>query len=378
MKPKKMILCIIPNKKCNLKCKYCYISQMPDWYQQDYQFKYGIEHIAKCLAPERFGGPCLINLTGEGETMIQAGIVELCSMLARQGHYIEFVTNLTVSKVLNDFLALPADVLAHIEFKVSFHYQELIRLNMLERFWENLEKVQRAACSFTLELMPNDELIPDIDKIIQLCESKVGAKCHLTVGRADYTTSRGLLTTMSKEDYIKTWSVFESPMFDLKMELLNVKRKEFCYAGDWTLFVNMYSGEATPCYGQPFKQNIFDDPSKPIKFCAVGHHCVQPFCINGHAHISLGVIPEYKCPTYAAIRNRRRQDGTEWLEPELKEVFDMKLSGTNTEYTKRQKRISSMQWYLNSLSSGLKYPQKVIRKMKLSIERKKREHKSTK
>jgi organic radical activating enzyme len=370
MQPKKMILCIIPNKKCNLKCKYCYISQIPDWYKQDYEFKYSIEHIAQCLAPERFGGPCLVNLTGEGETMIQAGIVELCRLLAAQGHYIEFVTNLTVTKVVDEFMSLPDDILSHIEFKVSFHYHELKRLDILDKFWSNLDKVQHASCSFTLELMPNDELVPEIGDIIELCKSKVGAKCHLTVGRADNTISRGLLTSMTEDEYAKTWSVFESSMFDLKMKLLNVKRREFCYAGDWTLFVNMYSGEATPCYGQPYKQNIFDDPSKPIKFCAVGHHCVQPYCINGHAHISLGVIPEYASPTYAEIRNREREDGSEWFKPALKEVFDIKLSDTNLEYTKREKIISSMQWYVHAIASGLKHPKRVIQKIKLFFAKK--------
>ena len=63
-KPKRMILCLIPNNMCNLKCEYCYISQMPDFLKKDLELKYSMEHIARCFSQERLGGPCLFNLTG--------------------------------------------------------------------------------------------------------------------------------------------------------------------------------------------------------------------------------------------------------------------------------------------------------------------------
>ena len=48
MRPKRMILCDFPNNKCNLKCEYCYLSQIPDSLRVGGEFKYSIEHIAKC------------------------------------------------------------------------------------------------------------------------------------------------------------------------------------------------------------------------------------------------------------------------------------------------------------------------------------------
>jgi len=372
MKPKKMVLCLIPNNKCNLKCEYCYISQMPEWMRLGDKFKYSVEHISKCLSAERLGGKCLINVTGEGETMLQPGIVELCRLLLEQGHYIEFVTNLTVTKVVDLFMEFPSNLLQQLEFKISFHYKELQRLNILDKFFENVDKVQHSACSFTLELMPYDELIPDIDNIIEICKNRVGAKCQVTVGRADYLPSRTILTTLSKEQYVKTWSVFDSPMFDLKMNLLDVKRKEFCYAGDWTLYLNMYTGEAAPCYAQPYRQNIFKDPNKPIKFFAVGCHCAQPYCINGHAHMSLGLIPELDTPTYAVIRNRVREDGSEWFSDKSKEFFNTKLSETNEEYSNFKKLVCNIGWYFRSAGFVIQHPEKVIKKIRLFISKKKR------
>ncbi len=365
-KPKRMILCDFPNNKCNLKCEYCYITQLPQWSRINEKGKYSVEHIAKCLSVKRLGGCCIINMTGTGETMLEPGIVKLCRLLLEQGHYIEFVTNLTVSKVVDQFMELPAHLQKHMEFKISFHYNELKRLNWMDKFFENVDKVQKSDYSFTLELMPYDDLIPEADNILALCKEKVGAPCQVTVGRKHGDKSAvSLLSNYDKEDFAAVWSKFDSSMFKFKMDLLDVKRKEFCYAGAWTLRVNLYSGEASPCYSQPFKQNIFDDPSKPINFVAVGCHCAMPFCINGHAHMSLGVIPEYNGPTYAQIRNNTREDGSEWFSEECKEFFSGKLYETNEQYNAWKKFSINISWYFRSFLFALKYPKKIIRWIKL-------------
>ena len=135
MKAKRMILMHIPNKKCNLKCKYCYLSQVDEWISPPEEFKYSVEHIANCMRKERLGGVCLINLTGDGETMLQPQIVDLCRCLLEEGHYIELVTNCTISKVVDDFVALPKNLLKHLEFKISYHYLELKERHMTDHFW---------------------------------------------------------------------------------------------------------------------------------------------------------------------------------------------------------------------------------------------------
>lgn len=367
MKAKRMILMHIPNRKCNLKCKYCYLSQVNEWINPPEEFKYDINHIANCLNKKRLGGPCLINLTGDGETMLQPQIVQLCQLLLEEGHYIEFVTNCTVKKVVQEFVTLPKELLKHLEFKISYHYQELKDKGLTEHFWSNVELLQNCGCSFTLELMPHDGLLDHINEIIETCESKVGAMCHLTVGRADYYSTRELLTELTRDEYVSKWSIFKSDMFNLKMKLLGVKRKEFCYAGDWTLYVNLYTGDAAPCYAQAIDQNIFEDPNKPIKFRAVGHHCREPYCINGHAHISLGVIPEFDSPTYAEVRNRVRKDGTEWLTDDCKEFFNTKLSSTNKEYSKSKKMINYLSWYFSFGLNLLKNPKRIKNKIRKII-----------
>lgn len=363
MKAKRMILIHIPNKKCNLKCKYCYLSQINAWEIETEKRKYSIEHIAKCLSKERLGGACLINLTGDGETMLEPQIVSLCKLLLEEGHFIEFVTNGTVTKIVDEFMELPRTLLKHLEFKISYHYLELKEKNMTDHFWKNVEKIQSSGSAFTLELMPNDQIVEYVDDIIKTCIEKVGAMCHLTVGRADYFSTRYLLTEYTKEEYIRIWSKFKSQMFELKMKLLGVKRKEFCYAGDWTLYVDLYSGNASPCYAQPSDQNIFKDPDKPIKFRAVGCHCREPYCINGHAHISMGVIPEYDSPTYEQVRNRIREDGSEWFNAECKDFFGSKLYESNDQYGVIKQYLNTISWYFLFGINILKNPKRVINKI---------------
>ncbi len=372
MKPKRMILGLIPNNRCNLKCGYCYISQIPEREIDDSGFVYPIEHMINCLSVERLGGPCIVNLTGEGETMLQKDIVKLVYGLLEEGHYIELVTNLTVTKVLDDILKIPSKYLAHLEFKVSFHYEELNRLKILDKFFIDLDKVQKSPCSFTLELMPNDNLNDKIDEIKKLCIENVGANCQVTIGRADYTNDRGILTSLSDKEYFDLWQTFNSPMMRLKKQLLNVKRKEFCYAGDWTLYVNMFTGETSSCYDQPFRQNIFSNPEKPIKFKPVGCHCNVPYCINGHAHMSLDVIPGITEYNYCDIRNRQREDGTEWFSDEAKEFFSTKLSETNEEYSSLKKIVVNISWYFDMLKFILSNPNKLIKRIKLYIFRAKK------
>lgn len=366
VKPKRMILGLIPNKACNFKCKYCYISQLPEREMIGKNFNYSVEHMAKCLSPERLGGVCIINLTGEGETLLQSNIIELCDALLSEGHYLELVTNLSVTPRIDKLLALPDEHLRRLEFKISFHYDELKRLNLIQQFWINVEKVKRSPCSFTIELMPHDGLIPEINAIKAMCMENVGADCQVTIGRADSTKQRGILTEKKYDEYCKLWEQFDSPMFSIKKELLNVKRKEFCYAGDWTLYINMFTGETASCYDQPFRQNIFKDPDEDIKYHAVGCHCTLPYCINGHAHISLGVIPELgKEYSYSKIRNRSCQNGSEWFSKDVRDFFGSKLYESNKEYSRMKKNVMNFVWYFDMLFFILNHPEKIKKRIKL-------------
>ena len=207
--------------------------------------------------------------------------------------------------------------------------------------------MREAGASFTLEATPSDELIPYIDEMKTMAVKEVGAICHVTVARDMHNRSIiPILTEKSPEDYYKIWSVFDSELFDFKFSAFSQKRKEFCYAGDWTSFLDMGSGILHQCYCSLYNQNIFDDVTKPIKFKAIGHYCQQPHCYNAHAFLTFGVIPELKTPTYATLRNRLCNNGSEWLYPKMKYFMTCRLKDQNLEYTNRDKYYSDIDmWF---------------------------------
>lgn len=338
----KLILCFIPTNICNLKCKYCFVSHTNEWTRDDIEFKYPVDHIVKALSEERLGGKCLINLTAQGETLLYKDIVPLTRGILEQGHYVEIVTNATITKRIDEILAFPPEILSRIEFKCSYHYEQLKNLKIEQRFWDNIRKIKKSVASFSVEIMPNDEISAELPTICSHCKENVGANCHATVGRNDRIGGKSLLTDGTEQEYRQTWDVLKSDMFNFKMSLLNVRRKEFCYAGAWSLLVDISSGEATQCYGRMNTQNIFHDLTKKIKFVPVGYTCTQPYCFNGHAHLSLGVIPELNSTNYFQIRNRYDEYGNPWIKEPCAAFFKQKLADNN-------RGLSSVQKFINTI-----------------------------
>lgn len=328
----KFIDCYIPITYCNLQCKYCYIKQSDKFQNKIPGFRYSAEYIGKALSQKRLGGICHINLCGGGETLIPQEITGIIEELLKQGHYLFVVTNGTLSKRFDEILNLDQKLLRHLGFKFSFHYDELICKNLMDTFFENVKKVQKAGCSFSIELTPHDEIIDERKQIINKCIKEVGAACHVTVARKDNYATKPILTNLSKKEYFDTWSVFKSKLFKFKMSTFNKKRNEFCYAGEWSLYVNLGSGVARQCYCSNFEQNIFENIDKPLKFLAIGNNCKEAHCYNSHAFLTLGLIPNLKTPTYASLRNRKTNRG-EWLNSDMKQVLSQKLYKNNRKRT---------------------------------------------
>jgi glycerol-3-phosphate cytidylyltransferase len=257
--------------------------------------------------------------------------------LLEEGHYIELVTNGTISKRFDEIINVPSIYLQQLEFKFSFHYLELKRLNLINIFFDNVTKIRNAGCSFTLEITPNDELIEHINDIKALFTDKTLALPHLTIARDDRGINIPVLSKHSFEEYKKIWGIFESDLFDFKTKIFYQKRKEFCYAGEWSLYMNLFTGDVQQCYCGLQLCNLYDALEKPIKYLPIGHNCSLAHCYNGHAYLTTGVIPELDTPTYADMRNRQDKDGKEWLNENYKLFITGKLKDSNTEYSKIEK-----------------------------------------
>lgn len=339
---KKFINCHVPVTTCNLRCPYCYITQNKWWNNALPKFEYSAEHIKKALTSERLGGLCHFNLCGGGETLLPPEMTDIIKGILENGHSVMIITNGTVTKRFDEIVKFPKELLERLCFKFSFQYVELKRLKLMDKFFSNVRKVKEAGCSFSVELTPHDEIIDEIPQIKEICMKEVGAYCHITVARDDSKNGVPILTNLSRGDYKKTWGTFDSKMFEYKMSTFNIKRKEFCYAGAWSMLLDLGTGEAEQCYSSYIKQNIFKDLKKPIKFIPVGNNCRCAHCHNSHAFLTLGLIPELDAPPYSEIRNKITNTGEEWLNPYMKKNLSEKLYESNEEYTKSQKMKANL------------------------------------
>lgn len=370
----KFLECFIPVHTCNLRCNYCYITQKGLWGESLPKFKYSPEHIAKALSKKRMGGTCLINLCAGGETLLPQEITDIVRCLLEEGHYVMIVTNGTVTKRIDEILALNKNLLKRLFFKFSLQYLELKRLSLMGKFVESVNKVKQSPASFTVELTVVDELISHIADIKDFCLRNFGALCHLTIARDESKPTFPRLSKYSEEEYIHIWGEFDSPMFDFKLPLFEKERREFCYAGHWSYTIDFGSGALAACYGCPSIQNVFNDIKSPICSFPVACHCPSPHCWNNHTFLTLGDIVDFPAPRYVELRDRICNDGSHWLKPEFMNIFSQRLSENNTPFGEaKEKRIEkqfakkTLKYYMYSIIATLSKEEKrhfILNKLK--------------
>lgn len=346
-KIKRFLDCQVPVNLCNFQCDYCTVGQWravegkgPEKYTL---FKYPVEQMAAALRPERMGGICGINLCGNGETLLHPQILEFTKLLLKDGHFVSIVTNGTVTKAIDYLCELDEELRSHIFIKFSFHYTELLRLNLLETYFKNVHKAHESGLSLTVELVASDNNVAYIDEIKQVCLENLGVLCHLTDPRANTTHDIRHLTEMPMEEHLKVWSQFDSALFDYRQATWGKNRKEnFCYAGVWSFNLGLGNGRLKQCYRNANTiQFIFDNIDEPIHFLPRGHFCSFAHCFNSHVFDCLcGVIPEISSPLYMELRNRVLPDGTEWIKPAYKDVYGHRVCENNEEYSENEKIFS--------------------------------------
>lgn len=336
-KIKRFIDCYIPTETCNFRCHYCYIAQHRKFNNKVAKFTYSPNYIRKALSKERLGGTCMLNLCAGGETLIAEEVIDVTKELLKEGHYVMIVTNGSLTNRFKKISQFPKELINHLFFKFSFHYLELKRMNILDNFFENVDLMKKSGASFTIEITPNDELEPYIEEIKKISLKKLGALPHITIGRKD-SNDIPPLTEHKWKDYIKVWEQFDSELFKFKKSIFGIKRNEFCYAGDWSSYLNLVTGDLRQCYCGIKIDNIYEEIDRQIKFLPIGNNCTMPHCYNGHAFLSFGDIPELDTPTYDILRNRKCKDGSEWLTEDMKKFMQSKLKDSNKELEDIEKK----------------------------------------
>lgn len=276
----------------------------------------------------------MFNFCGDGETLLVPEITAYVKALLDEGHFAMIVTNATVDAAFDEMEKWPKECLERLFFKFSYHYLELKKRNLFQRFFRNIRRMRDAGASFTLEATPSDELEPYIDEMKRQSLQEVGALCHITVPRSEKDMSRiPLLSRHEPEEFHKIWSAFNSPFFDYKFSVFGQKQRGFCHGGEWSYYLTMRSDSCTvrQCYCSYVNQDLFEAIDQPLKSIPIGNHCQMPHCFNAHAWLTFGAISERNDPTYDIMRNRICVDGSEWLKPRMKSFMQQRLRDNNSD-----------------------------------------------
>jgi MoaA/NifB/PqqE/SkfB family radical SAM enzyme len=320
----KFIDTTVPVSSCNLRCDYCYLEQNNTKLDNDGAFYHHPLYIRKALSKKRLGGCAFINLCGVGETLLCNGLLGIVEQLVQEGHYIQIVTNATITKKIDEFVESQIDF-SHMFFKCSLHYKEFKKRKLLDIFKNNINKIKERGGSYGIELVPTDDIVEYIDEIKKYCLEAFGALPHVTVTRDESYEDYRLLTSYSYEEYRKVWEGFESPMFEFKMANLQSPKDKICKAGLWAAELNLATGELYKCVNNPRLCNVYENLEEDIYFEEIGKGCCLPYCFNNHAYITLGLMPDVEAPTYLEMRDRVTPSGEHWIKETIGEVFSQKL-----------------------------------------------------
>ena len=355
---KRLINLAVRSSICNFRCSYCYLNQKSTWFRNtQICYSYPPEVIKKAFSIERLGGPCLFNVCSDGETLLADKIVEYLKAILEAGHCIEFVSNMTITKVLDEILSLDKQLLKRISFKCSFHYLELKTKGLLETFSSNVNKAKNNGCSFSIEMIPDDSYIPHINDIKTFCLSHFGALPHLSIPRNDKKGHK-LLSNLSFDEFKKTWSDFDSDFFNFKLIIYRKKIRDYCFAGRASLYVDLATGHTQQCYKESgYSFNIFENIDRPIPFCSIGK-CNDCYCYNGHALLPIGCVKKYKNYKYGNLRDRVCNDGTHWVQKDMLIFLNEKSTFEETKGTiSNDRRIMSkvrLKYFKKKIANKLK------------------------
>lgn len=317
---KKFIGLSFPLGACNLKCSYCYIGTHGGKVQD---IVWNDEEIRKAFSKKRIGCS-LINICSNGETLIHERMPSIIRILLEEGHYVMVLTNGTLTNRINECLAMDKCLLERLFFKISFHYEECLRLNILQKLFDNIQKIKESPCSLTVEYITEDKTLENIEKFKKICIENLGTLPQLNMPRDERRYNLGVTSKSSWENYTEKWEKeISSEFFKYREQFFGRRYKDYCYTGARQLWIEMETGNSRQCYHTPVIQNFMK--ARKIIWQAVGHTCPEAHCYVAHSHISLGIVPfpknvVYKA-TYDEIRNRVCIDGTEWIKPIYKEAF---------------------------------------------------------
>ncbi len=330
-------------------CSYCYLGRSENKIQD---IPFSLKEIQRAFSKKRLGGVSFINICSDGETFIHPMMPDIIKTFLDEGHYVMCVTNGTMTEKIKDVLRIKQESLSRLFFKLSFHYEELCKMKLLERFFDNVKLLLESPCSISVEYITTDETLWHIDEFKEACLNGMGVLPQINMPRDERKYNLGLLSKYSWHRYLEIVhnAKISSEFFDFRKQYFGKKYTGFCYNGHRHMWVNMKTGYSQQCYGVPTMQNFMKDAL--IRWIPIGNHCQVAHCYVCYTFFTLGTTEapsygEYR-PTYIDIRNRKDSYGREWIKPTYQKVFACGVE--RWEFSKFEKRIANLynrwlRWY---------------------------------
>lgn len=321
---KRFIEIHLPVGVCNLKCSYCYVDNSKN---KTHELRYTPKQIGEAFSAKRLGGCCLISICSDGETLLHPQIVPIVTELLNEGHLVMIVTNGLVTTKIMELLNFPILEQSRIMFKISIHYEEMVRRKALDCFFANIKQIKKSPCSFSLEYTTDDDGLKLAEVIKDKCREELnGTLPHINIPRDERKINLGVYSKYSLSNYYSLWEAqgFNSNFFEYRKQFFGHKYKDFCYAGYRFLWINLEDGKSRQCYGTKPIQD-FMNPSNKVYWIPIGHNCPFAHCYVCHTFFTLGIanVPQdgrYNA-NYYEIRNRCGTDGIEWVKEPFKFAF---------------------------------------------------------
>lgn len=243
-------------KRCNLDCIYCF-GKITD----TKVLVHPIQTDKLISTLEKTGKTFRISFTGGEPTMIP-NFIEACKVITEK-HYVSFNSNL-ITKNFKQFSEIinPKRVL-HIH--ASFHYEELVKNNLLNKFASNYKLLQKSGFNIYAEAVAYPQLVSNIDEIKVFTESN---SINLTF--APY------LGMFNDNSYPESYTSEEISLFNFNDSDIScfTQKGELCIAG-FKACVVFSNGNVFPCHqiktkiGNIYESiNFSDKPTKcPSKKC---------------------------------------------------------------------------------------------------------------
>jgi hypothetical protein len=284
--------------------------------------------MLKCFEPKRFGGSIFFGAASSGETLLWEDIVDFTRGMLSYGHIVSYTTNMTITPILERFCDFPAELRSRLELDASLHYLELKRKNMLNEYFENLCMLRSAGVSIAIFLVISDIYIPYLREISELCQKEIGLLPIAGILR-NYEGNGAEIAMKYSSDVDKlVKETCDVRQWELQKRIYGQRRTEFCYAGEYSLNMNLGTGDYTKCWGSNgieknwekllkgasfvnkainriFKEsrNMFKNPNELIKFEPIGR-CPFYDCICA-SYLCWGLIPDSNVETHSKTYFKR-------------------------------------------------------------------------